>query len=92
MNLKFHFAWNVAQRRPLFSQEKEYFGFVYDTVLRCIELVGGFANLIWLAPDHIHVYVESDGEESPETSLNKLKEFLAKGILWKQWDERKRNK
>ena len=81
MNLKFHFAWNTVHRRPLFKPENKYFGFVYDTILRCSEVIGGFSTLIWLAPDHVHVYVESDVEESPETLLNRMKEFSEKQIL-----------
>ena len=81
MNLKFHFAWNTVHRRPLFKPENKYFGFVHNTVLRCSELFGGFSTLIWLAPDHIHVYVESDSEESPETLLKRLKKFSEKEIL-----------
>ena len=81
VNLKFHFAWNTVHRRPLFKPENKYFGFVYDTILRCSEVIGGFSTLIWLAPDHVHVYVESDGEESPDTLLNRMKEYSEKEIL-----------
>ena len=81
VNLSFHFAWNVFHRRPLFNPSKDYFGFVHDTFLRCSELVGGFSTLLWLAPDHVHVYVESEGEESPETLLKIMKEFSEKEIL-----------
>jgi len=81
VNLKFHFAWNVNKRRPLFFPEKEYFDFFHDTLLHCSDLAGGFSTLIWLAPDHVHVYVESDGEQSPETLLKRIKEFSEKEIL-----------
>ena len=81
MNLKFHFAWNVSDRRSLFSPENEYAGFVHDTFIRCSDLVGGFSSLIWLAPDHVHLYVESDGVQSPETILKRLREFSEKEIL-----------
>ena len=33
-----------------------------------------FAGLLWLAPDHIHVYFESDGDESPEAMVNGFKD------------------
>ena len=81
MNLNFHFAWNVVHRKPLFSPEKKYFGFVYDTLLRCSDLVEGFFTLIWLAPDHVHVYVESNGQQPPETQLKRMKGFLKKEVL-----------
>ena len=81
MNLKFHFAWNVSERRPLFFPENDFAGFVHDTFIRCSDLVGGFSSLIWLAPDHVHLYVESDGVQSPETLLKRIKEFSEKEIL-----------
>jgi len=88
LNIKFHFAWNVVQRRPLFSPENKYFEFLYDTILLCSDLTGGFSSLIRLAPDHIHVYVESDGEQSPETLLKRMKKFSGKEIMEEFFDLR----
>ncbi len=79
--LKYHFAWNVIQRRPVLNPSNVYFDFVHDTFLRCSELVGGFVSLMWLAPDHIHVYVESDAEKSVETIIQKLKPFSIHAIV-----------
>jgi len=81
VELKYHLAWNVSHRKPIFSPEKEYFYFVLDTVIGCGDLVDGVARLLWLAPDHLHVYVESDGEKSIEAIIRKLKPFLKKAIL-----------
>ena len=81
MDLKFHFSWIVVQRKPLFAPVNDFFGFVHDTFLRCSELVGRSSSLIWLAPDHVHVYAESDSEESPETLPKRMKEFLGEKIL-----------
>jgi REP element-mobilizing transposase RayT len=81
VELKYHLAWNVSHRKPVFSPEKEYFDFVLDTVIGCGDLVGGIVRLLWLAPDHIHIYVESDGEKSIEAIIRKLKSFLKKAIL-----------
>jgi len=80
MELKYHFAWNVIHRRPLFRPRNNYFDLVHDTFLRCNGLVGGFASLLWLAPDHVHVYVESDGEKSVETIIQELKQFSGDAI------------
>jgi putative transposase len=81
MDLKYHLAWNVYHRKPVFSPEKNYIDFVLDTVMGCGDLVGGAARLLWLAPDHLHVYAESDGNKSIETIIRKLKPFLKKAIL-----------
>jgi len=65
----------------VFRTNSKYFGFVQDTFLKCGELVGGFASLLWLAPDHVHIYVESDGEKSVETIIHKIKEFSKNAII-----------
>jgi len=35
---------------------------------------------LWLAPDHIHVYFESDGEKSIETVVKVLKRVSLQGL------------
>ena len=83
INLKYHYVWNVVQRRQLFTPEKDYFDFLHDIFMRCWELVGGYSTLIWLAPDHLHVFIESDGEQSPETIVKKMKRFSKEEIMKK---------
>ena len=39
------------------------------------------AHLLWLAPDHLHVYIESDGGKSIGAIIRKIKSFLTKEIL-----------
>ncbi|MBW1741174.1 MAG: transposase [Deltaproteobacteria bacterium] len=81
MEVRYHFAWNVIHRKPVFLSTNDYLDFVHDTFLKCSKFVGGFANLLWLAPDHVHVYVESDGEKSVETIIQQLKEFSRNAII-----------
>jgi REP element-mobilizing transposase RayT len=81
MEIKYHFAWSVIHRKPVFRFSSDVFDFIYDRSLKCSELVRGSVNLLWLAPDHIHLYVESDGELSVETMVNEIKEYLNDAIL-----------
>ena len=81
VELKYHLAWNVRHRKPVFIQEKEYIDFVLDTLAGCGDLVGGAVRLLWLAPDHLHLYLESDGEKSVEVIVRKLKSTLNKATL-----------
>ena len=37
--------------------------------------------MMWLAPDHVNIYVESDGEKSIEAIVRKLKSSSSKTIL-----------
>jgi len=83
MQLKYHFAWNVSLRRSVFSHVNNIFDFVSDTFLRCSEQAGGFVDLLYLAPDHIHLYVESDGELSIEEIVHRIKKFSNHAILEK---------
>jgi putative transposase len=83
VQLKYHFAWNVSLRRSVFSPANTFFDFVSDTFLRCSEQVGGFVDLLYLAPDHIHLYVESDGELSIEEIVYRIKQFSKDVILEK---------
>jgi len=81
--LKYHFAWNVSLRRSVYSPANNFFDFVSDTFLKCSEPTGGFVNLLYLAPDHIHLYVESDGELSIEEIAHRIKQFSNDAILEK---------
>ncbi len=83
IQLKYHFAWNVSLRRAVFSPANNLFDFVSDTFLRCSEQTGGFVDLLYLAPDHVHLYVESDGEFSIEEIVHRIKQFSNDAILEK---------
>ncbi len=81
LEIKYHFAWNVVGRRPAFAEPATTIDFISDTIANCSEEVGGFASLLWLAPDHIHLYVESDGEISPDNMAQELKRLSEAPIL-----------
>ncbi len=81
IELKYHFAWNVIYRKPVFAQPAKFFDFVSNTFLKCSEIVGGFVYLLWLAPDHLHLYVESDGRNSVETIAQEMKQVSNAAIL-----------
>jgi REP element-mobilizing transposase RayT len=81
IELKYHLAWNVRNKKPIFSPDKGLFDFILEALLGCGDLVGGAARLLWLAPDHLHIYIDSDGEKSIDTIIRKLKSFLNKSIL-----------
>jgi REP element-mobilizing transposase RayT len=58
-----------------------YFENLFDLFLGFGELVGGMAALMWLAPDHVHIYLETDGEKSLEAIVKKLKVASSKAII-----------
>jgi REP element-mobilizing transposase RayT len=73
LDLKYHIVWNVPARRPVFTHAADDINILQDAFSTCTALVGGFVSVLWLAPDHTHVYVESDGENSIDTVARKLK-------------------
>jgi len=81
LDIKYHFAWNVIGRRPAFAAPEPMIGYIGNVIAVCSEAVGGLANLHWLAPDHIHLYVESDGEVSPDNMAQKLRRQSEIAIL-----------
>ena len=81
LEIKYHFVWNVLGRRPAFAEPAPTVDFISGIITSCSEAVGGFASLLWLAPDHIHLYVESDGTVSPDDIAQKLKRLSETAIL-----------
>jgi REP element-mobilizing transposase RayT len=81
LDLKYHFVWNVLCRRAVFENSADYFDFTSDLFLTCGDMVGGYAQVLWLAPDHVHIYVVSDGRDSVDTIIRKLKQHSGKAII-----------
>ena len=80
VDLKYHLAWNVARRQPVFSQPAETRRIIDNALSTCGEQIGGIAAVLWLAPDHVHVYVESDGEKSIEMIVKVLKRMSSHAL------------
>jgi REP element-mobilizing transposase RayT len=83
VDLKFHFAWSVHGRRSIFRDLEKYSGILSEVLATAAIPSVKRAGLLWLAPDHVHVYCDSDGEKSPEDILIGLKQILARGIIEK---------
>ena len=73
LNIKYHFAWNAIHRRPFLTSNTNIIDLIYDSFFRCSELIRELVNVLWLAPDHIHIYVEADGERSVEEIVQEIK-------------------
>jgi putative transposase len=80
-NLKYHLLWNTRHRRAVFKPPNSFFEGLDDLFLGFGEMVGGMASVMWVAPDHIHVYLETDGRKSIETLQKKMKTVSAEVIL-----------
>jgi len=81
VNIRYHLAWNVVHRRSLFPEPQNAFEVVNDAFFDSGSAVGSFVSLLWLAPDHVHVYLESDGEEPVETIAQEIKRISESSIF-----------
>ena len=55
---RFHVVWVVKERVPLFANSGRYLSYLHDAFLTCGTLLSGKTVLLWMAPDHIHFYLE----------------------------------
>ncbi len=79
IDLHYHLVWNVVNRKPLFKSEK-------DTekgqamFRQCAEENGGFFRLIQIAPDHVHILLESDGKKPIDTVIKRFNKHVNKAM------------
>ena len=83
IELKFHFAWSVQGRRGIFLDLDKYSGIMSEILATAAMPSVRRASLLWLAPDHVHVFCDSDGEKSVEDTASGLKQILTRGIIEK---------
>jgi REP element-mobilizing transposase RayT len=81
IDIRYHLAWNVVHRRSSFPEPQNAFKMVNDAFFDSGSAVGSFVSLLWLAPDHVHVYLESDGEKPVETIAQEIKRLSESSIL-----------
>ena len=80
-DLKYHFVWNVMYRWPVFAKSSDYLEFVSKLFYKGSEVVEGYAQLLWLAPDHVHIYVNTKGRDSVHRIIRKLKSHSGKSLM-----------
>jgi REP element-mobilizing transposase RayT len=81
IELKFHFVWSVQGRQPIFRDLDQYSAIISEILSAAAIPSVRRADLLWLAPDHVHVYCDSDGEKSVEDTVQELKHTLERGIV-----------
>ena len=81
IKLKYHLAWNVARRMPVFRDNTDVIESAINLFPESSLVVGDFVYLIFLAPDHVHLLVESNGELSIEEIVNRIKDFTCKSLF-----------
>ena len=80
IQLKYHILWNVTQRIPVFNTAGNHVDVLYDIFFKSSETAVAFVHLLQLAPDHVHVFVESDGGLSIDEIIKRIKRFTRDAI------------
>lgn len=81
MQIKYHFVWNVNYRKPLFKSDEKMIEVANRLFNESSQIVKDFVSLMSLAPDHVHVLVESNGKLSVEKLISRIKDFTGSGLI-----------
>jgi REP element-mobilizing transposase RayT len=79
-NLKFHILITVDKRRKIFKNSDPFVGSICNILADCDDLAGGRAYLVWLAPEHIHLYLETNGDKSIDVIVSQLKQAVSDAL------------
>jgi REP element-mobilizing transposase RayT len=79
--IKYHMSWSVTERKSVFADVPKHFKVIADSLFRAQAPSVFDSHLLWLAPDHLHVYCESDGTASPEAIVVHLKRISAQAFM-----------
>jgi len=78
---KYHIVWSVYQRKAAFSDAGPFVSFLHDIFLSCGRLMKGKALLVWLASDHLHLYLEIEGKEKVEHLVEDLQSLVQDALF-----------
>ncbi|MFK7826734.1 MAG: transposase [Oligoflexales bacterium] len=77
---KFHLVWSTRHRERDFSGGSSFNDAITSAFYSCGDKIGGTADLLIVAEDHVHVFLRSDGEVALDTIVGILKEEPVKTI------------
>ena len=72
-------GWNF--KLEMYDKSEEYFSQIYDALSKASIPSVLRAQLLWLAPDHVHVYCEADGEKSVKDILVDIKKYFEQDLV-----------
>ena len=78
---KYHVVWSVRQRKPVFAASNMYVSYLHDILLSCGHLMAGKVFLVWLAADHLHLYLECSGWESVHEIVEDLQGLVHDALM-----------
>ena len=71
--LKYHVVWNVSQREKTFPESPDLMKSILAIFKNPIKQADTIVLPLWIASDHVHVYVETSGMISIDKMTRKIK-------------------
>ncbi len=81
INLRYHLVWNTIFRKPVFHMDSTIIDYCHAIFQENTTFIGGFVYLLWVAGDHVHIFIESDGNVPLDTITKKIKIFSNEAII-----------
>ncbi len=78
---KYHVVWSVRHRKSVFSTGSRYISFLHDIFVSCGRLMKGKALLVWLAPDHLHFYLECMDSEPIDETIEDMQGLVQDALM-----------
>lgn len=78
---RYHIVWGVNERRPIFAENSRFVPFFHEVFLSCGRLLGGQVLLLWLAADHLHLYLDFNGADPVRDVVEDLQELVSDTLL-----------
>jgi len=79
LDLQYHLIWTIANRKPLFKSDEDIEK-GWEIFRQCAEKNDGFFKVIQIAPDHVHLLLESDGERPIDSVIKILNKRVNKAM------------
>lgn len=81
VSIKYHLALSTLHRKPIFDLIGDAKELISGIFSEYSVQSGEQPSLLWLAPDHVHIHVESDGNRSVEEISEEIKRLSSTAIL-----------
>ncbi len=79
--LKYHIAWNVSQREKAFPESSYSMEPILAIFKNSIKQSDTIVLPLWIASDHVHVYVETSGKISIDKMTRKIKKATEQKLI-----------
>jgi len=79
-DLKYHVIWNVFQREKVFPESPDLMESILAIFKNSTKNADTVVLPIWIAADHVHIYVETSGKISIDAITRKIKKATEKKL------------